>query len=219
MMNTAPRSSLCALLAALLPACADMARDDASMCVAPEQLAAYDLAYDVGAEGELDASALREVESVDAASCALAGTRAGLRNGRRGGRGRGRGHGHGHGGGHHHGGRDRGRQCDDDEVRECRDEGRFTGRVTAAAYCQLSISLGGLGVDDLLAPGPESRCSRKYEDACRRAFDQAALEFAALSGDPAADCRPFTRGEFREAYEVARFNQCLFSVAEPGDDP
>jgi hypothetical protein len=214
MTTSAPRSSLCVLLAAwLLTACADAARDDASTCLDPDQRAAYDLAYDLGA-GEGDASALRELDSDAAASCALAGTRAGLRNGRRGGRGHGRRHGD-----RHHGGRRQGRDCSDDEARECREDGRFTGQVSAAAYCQLSISLGGLGVDDLLAPGPESRCSRKYEEACQKAFDRAALDFAALSGDPGADCRPFMRGEFREAYEVARFNQCLLSVAGVGDGP
>src|SRR5262245_15616124 len=98
-MSTSKLSSLSILAALVLVACADTSRDERSMCLTQEHLAAYDLAYGWSAESsdmdDLDASGLREVQSADAASCALAGTRAALRKKRGGGR---------HGGGHHEGG-------------------------------------------------------------------------------------------------------------------
>jgi hypothetical protein len=228
-MSTSKLFSLNTVLAAsLLVGCADAARDERSMCTTPEHLAAYELAYGWSEESsdadDLDASGLREVESAELASCALSGTRAALRKkrggGRHGGRHHGRGRdGRGHRGGGHHGSRDDDRGCGQNEDGACRDDGRFAGRFAAAAYCELSITLGGLEVEDTLSPGEESRCSRKYEDACTRAFDEAAREFAEASGDPAADCRPFRSGEFREAYEVARFNACLFSLADSEGQP
>lgn len=249
MSISAALSTLRSVLAAsLLVACAAQRGDDRVACDDADQLAAYDLAYDWSEQGACEgeecktgsASALWQVESPKAASCALAGARAGLLSQRRGGRERARDrdgrehgqrghHGRGHGGnehdgrGHHgsghHDGRGHGGECRQDEVRECRDDGRFTGQVTATTYCELSIAFGGLGVDDLLVPGPESRCSRAFEEACGKAFDEVAQNYQKVSGDPSADCTPFTTGEFREAYEVARFNQCLFSLAEAGDAP
>jgi hypothetical protein len=216
-MSTSKLFSLHGILAAsLLVGCADAARDDRSMCLTPEQLAAYDLAYE-SAESA-DTAALREIESSEVASCALAGTRAALRKKRRGGRGghHGRGRdgrdrdGRGHRDGGHHGSRDDDQGCGSREDRACRDDGRFAGELAAAAYCELSITLGGLDVEDMLAPGPESRCSRKYEEACQRLFDEVARQ---------GDCRPFTTGEFQEAYEVARFNACLFSLDELNPQP
>jgi hypothetical protein len=212
-MSTSPFRFSSLVAATLLIACGVEERDERSMCMAPAQLAAYDTAYELVEPGG-DTTALRLVASQDEASCALAGTREGLSERRH--RGHRDGHDdHGHHG-HHHG---HGHQCGGGEDSQCRDDGRFAGQAAATAYCELSIALDGLDAEEPALPGAESRCSRKFEDACMRAFDEAARHYAQLSGDPGADCRPFMTGEFRAAYEAARYNQCLFSLAAADDEP
>lgn len=93
----------------------------------------------------------------------------------------------------------------------CSEDGRFAGETAALAYCQLSISLGGLDPEEPLTPPPESECSCLYEDACREEFDRAAAAFPG--------CAPFITGEFAEAYESVRFNQCLLLLEAPEPDP
>jgi hypothetical protein len=166
---------------------------------------------------------LRSVHSGPEAACALAGARAGLEYVRHKHHGGGSGGNHGggsHGGGNHGGNSGGGQDCSPED-QQCKDDGRFAGQTAATAYCDLSISLDGLEPEDLLTPGPVSRCSKKFEEACRATFDQVAANYPETSGDPAADCTPFTSGDFQEAYENARFNQCLFSIGMPGggDDP
>jgi hypothetical protein len=170
---------------AALSACADHGPVD---CRDPALAASFDRGFEWSED--LTGTATREqadfeaMENEESARCALAGVSAGLRNVR---------------GGAHAGG-----NC-------CRTgnpqgDGRAVGEVAAALYCDLSIALGGLGVDELLEPAAADACSRTFESACRSAFDRAAR------GIP--NCRQFTRAEFREAYEVARFNQCVFAVRE-----
>jgi hypothetical protein len=205
--------------ALLLAACADETREDTGICASPELRAAYEQAYTWSEEGartaqcddtscdRLDAAVLDSVRSGAEAACALEGARAGLAQARKKGN-----HGGGsHGGGNHGGG--------NPEDQQCKNDGRFAAQTGATAYCDLSIALGGLEAEPRLTPGPESRCQRKFEDACRQQFDRIAADFPAVIGDPAADCTPFTTGEFQEAYDNARFNACLFSIGMPGADP
>jgi hypothetical protein len=93
----------------------------------------------------------------------------------------------------------------------CSEDGRFAGETAALAYCQLSISLGGLAPEEPLTAPPETECSCLYEDACRQEFDRVAADFDG--------CAPFINGEFAEAYQSARFNQCLLLLAEPEPEP
>jgi hypothetical protein len=116
-----------------------------------------------------------------------------------------------HGGGGGHGGGhdvDAGVGQPEDE---CAADGREAAETGALSYCDMSIALGGLAPEELLTPGPESACSCAYEEACQAEFDRIAAAFPG--------CAPFTTGEFTEAYESARFNQCLFSVGAPGPVP
>jgi hypothetical protein len=211
-----PQAFRAIVASSLLAACTGSVADKerAPACSSPALRASYDAAYAWGEDGAGNMS-VDEVEGATGTSptqaCALAGYREGLRS--RHGHGHGHGHGSGHGHGHHGGGGGGGSDPD----QQCKDDGTAFGEAAARVYCDLSISLGGLGVDDLLTPGPTSSCSTKYEEACQKAFDRVTGTFETVSGNPDAHCAPFTSGDFLEAYQVARFNQCLFSLAEPGE--
>ena len=190
-MFTLPRPSFY-LLALAAIGCQSAATDsDGVLCDAPELSSAFALGSELanGCDGEdCAASADLTVASQEEGSCALAGLKQGLR---------------------------RGHKQDKTEQRQCQRNGKVVGQTAAALYCDLSIALGGLGEDELLTPGEQSKCSRAFESACHQAFDKSVRDYAASSGDPSADCTVFARGEFRRAFEIARFNQCLFSVGEP----
>ncbi len=208
-----PRLVLAASMLSL-SACASSDASDAGRCDAPTEQAAFaqgeQWSQSDACEGDLCSTPLpTDHQNVaEEAPCALAGLKAGLH--------RRRGHdkhdGHGkHDRGHHDHGR-----C---ETKQCKQDGHLVGDTAAALYCDLSLALGGIGEDELLPSGPESACSRAFEKECHRAFDRTVADYAKLSGDPAADCVPFTKTEFRRAYEIARRNQCLFSVGTPPTDP
>jgi hypothetical protein len=203
-----------ALLAACTGSVADHADDPA--CSAPELRKAYDSAYAWGEDGA-GAMGPDDVNEATGSSPTQACTVAGYREGLRTRHGQ---HGHHHDDHHgrcQHGGHHGGGGADPDQ--QCKDDGTAFGEAAAQVFCDLSISLGGLGVDELLPPGPSSSCSNKYEEACHAAFDRVAANFEMVSGDPDAHCAPFTTGDFLEAYQVARFNQCLFSVGDPQMPP
>lgn len=169
---------------------ADAPASDGAACEAQGLSSAYEAG---GALAGGDGSSSRpEVASEEEGACALAGLKQGLSKRR----------GHGHHGGHGH----------HDEQKQCKADGKVVGQTAGALFCDLSIALGGIGEDELLFPGPESACSRAFEKACRHAFDRSIAEYAATIGDPSADCTVFAQGEFQRAYEIARHNQCLFSV-------
>ncbi len=174
---------------------------DATLCQGPELSSAF--AAGAALSEQTSAAGRPRVSSEAEGACALAGLKQGLSGRRR----------DGGGGGGGRAGRD--------ERRQCKSDGRFVGETAAALFCDLSIALGGLGEDDLLIPGPESTCSRAFESACQHAFDRSIVDYAASVGDPSADCTAFTQGAFKSAFEIARYNQCLFSIGSeppPVDD-
>jgi len=170
--------------------------------LAPTYGAALSWSAAVGESGSVPADMPSDLDTVDSEAsgqCALAGVRQGLAHGR--GRRSHKGHrhdGHGH--------------CDGGGDATCRNDGRVTGDVAASLYCDLSVLLGGLGPDNRLPPGPADRCSRSFEEECRKRFDRATRA--------RADCAPFlANGAFAEAFQTARFNQCLFSIGTGEPDP
>jgi len=175
-------------------------------CSSPALASTYDTALSwsaaVGEAGSDPSDTSMKVDSVDsgeAGQCALAGVRQGLKRGRDR-----RSH-----KGHHHG---RDGHCDRGGDATCKSDGRVTGDVAANLYCDLSALLGGLGTDELLPPGPADSCSRAFEAECRKKFDDGAKA--------RPDCAPFLAdGAFADAFKVARFNQCLFSIGTGETDP
>lgn len=210
MRSTSPLSALCLTgyifaAGACAPGTVGSAPD---VCSEPALLAAYEKGSSLGSLSE----ALCEDDTCDSVPAAPAVTSeaegacvvAGVKHGQHGRR-----------------SRKRERREAKRERRQCRADGKVVGQTAAALYCDLSILLGGLGEDELLIPGEASNCSGAFENACTRAFDKAARKHAKVVGDPTQDCTPFIDGEFRAAYEIARFNQCLFSIGiepPPPDD-
>ncbi len=96
-------------------------------------------------------------------------------------------------------------QCAED----CFLDGDFIGEIAGLLYCELSIALGGLGLDVTFVPGPVGLCGENFEAACFETFESTT------TGDPL--CEPFTPldppadPDFTEVWEQTRNNQCLFN--------
>jgi hypothetical protein len=100
-------------------------------------------------------------------------------------------------------------QCAD----TCFLEGQFIGEIAAVAYCELSIALGGLGLDELLLRGPVEVCGTAFEVGCDSNFQTRAVSYR--NGDN-IQCLPYTRVPFLEVFWQTQNNQCAYEL-EPED--
>lgn len=92
-------------------------------------------------------------------------------------------------------------------------EGQFVGEIAAIAYCELSILLGGLGLDELLIRGPVETCGLTFEVGCDANFETTALNYS----NPFGQCLPFVRAPFEEVFFQAQNNQCAYDPLPPED--
>ncbi len=92
-------------------------------------------------------------------------------------------------------------------------EGQFVGEIAAVAYCELSILLGGLGLDDFLIRGPVATCGLTFEIGCDANFETTALNYA----NPFGQCLPFVRSPFEAVFFQAQNNQCAYDPLPPED--
>jgi hypothetical protein len=89
----------------------------------------------------------------------------------------------------------------------CAVDGELIGQMAAILYCDLSIALGGLGMDVDLT-GFVSTCGDAFEPACETAFTDQAKEVV--------ECAPYLAGTtFDAVYLQAQHNQCLFEPQAP----
>jgi hypothetical protein len=94
---------------------------------------------------------------------------------------------------------------------ECYTLGRFFGEMAATFYCDLSIALGGLALDEWLVEGRTTFCSVLFEYGCHRMFDYLTPRYPSQD-DP--QCLPYTRPPYLEVYAQVRHNQCIYNVEE-----
>ncbi len=85
-------------------------------------------------------------------------------------------------------------------------EGQFVGEIAAIAYCELSILLRGLGLDELLIRGPVATCGFTFEVGCDANLETTALNYS----NPFGRCLPYVRAPFAQVFDQARNNQCAY---------
>jgi hypothetical protein len=119
------------------------------------------------------------------------------------------------------------RQC----VGECCTEGELIGEMAAVFYCELSIQLDGLGLDDWLVELDTTLCSEEFTECCQRLFDDVTVAYPSpgdsqcepyRASDPPDDCPPYVPEavnmqceEYDEVYCQARHNQCVYEPEWP----
>jgi hypothetical protein len=94
---------------------------------------------------------------------------------------------------------------------ECYVLGRFIGEMAATFYCDLSIALGGLGLDEWLVEGSITFCGVLFVYGCHRMFDYLTPRYPSVD-DP--QCLPYTQAPYLEVYAQARHNQCIYDIEE-----
>lgn len=94
---------------------------------------------------------------------------------------------------------------------DCYVLGRFVGDVAATFYCDLSIALGGLALDEWLVGGRITFCSVLFEYGCHRMFDYLTPRYPSVE-DP--QCLPYTQSPYLEVYSQVRHNQCIYTAEE-----
>lgn len=108
---------------------------------------------------------------------------------------------------------------------QCFQEGQFAGELSALAYCELSIALGGLVTADQFLRGPVQVCGLSFELGCDSKFSTFATFY---TNDLGERCEPFTEdadgcpgsgdGCFFEVFDQARENQCAYNPLDEDAD-
>jgi hypothetical protein len=93
-------------------------------------------------------------------------------------------------------------------------DGTFWGEAAAAAYCELSILLGGLELGDLLFRGPVQVCGVAFEVGCDSNYLTAAQSFRNAAGER---CTEYTLPPFLEVFLETQNNECAYNPLP--DDP
>jgi hypothetical protein len=92
-------------------------------------------------------------------------------------------------------------------------EGDMIGEMAAIFYCELSIALGGLGLDEWLVQGELSYCGEEFVEACEERFDDLTQSYPSAV-DP--QCLPYTPyydpPDYEEVWEQTQHNQCIYSI-------
>jgi hypothetical protein len=96
-------------------------------------------------------------------------------------------------------------------VEQCEAEGEIAGDVSAIAYCELSIALGGLTSADAFIRGPVQVCGLSFEVGCDSMFNATSLVYANAMGT----CLPYTEDPFDVVWDQARYYQCAYNPIPP----
>lgn len=100
-------------------------------------------------------------------------------------------------------------QCAD----ECITNGYMIGEMAATFYCELSIALDGLGMDEWIPVCHLSPCGEMFTGACQEAFDALTQVYPSESD---ALCLPYTTfydpPYDSDVYDTARHNQCIYEL-------
>jgi hypothetical protein len=91
-----------------------------------------------------------------------------------------------------------------DVVRECSEDGRGNGEITATLFCGLAIDVGGVSEPEPAPPPSKSLCGAAFERACNKTF------FKTARAD--AECVPFTKGEFAQVFADTAALVCSFEL-------
>jgi hypothetical protein len=94
---------------------------------------------------------------------------------------------------------------------DCYVQGLFIGEMAATFYCDLSIALGGLGLDEWLVGGRITFCGMLFVYGCHRMFNYLTPRYPSEE-DP--QCLPYTQSPYLEVYAQTRHNQCLYEIEE-----
>ena len=89
-------------------------------------------------------------------------------------------------------------------------EGSFAGEISAIAYCELSIALGGLTTADAFIRGPVKVCGLSFEIGCDTSFSTTCGSYVNATGE----CAPFTVDTFYAVFSEAQNNQCAYNPVE-----
>lgn len=92
----------------------------------------------------------------------------------------------------------------------CYYEGEIIGQLVATAYCELSISLGGLMTADEFIRSPVRICGFHFEFACDVTFLFDTMTYANAFGT----CEEYTYGDYYDVWDQVRNNQCAYNIQE-----
>lgn len=100
---------------------------------------------------------------------------------------------------------------------QCFAEGEIAGDISAIAYCELSIALGGLASADDFIRGPVQVCGMSFELGCDTMFDTTSESYSNKIGA----CLAYTRDPFTSVWHQARSNQCAYNplLRNPTEQP
>ncbi|HVK68648.1 MAG TPA: hypothetical protein VM694_29515 [Polyangium sp.] len=88
---------------------------------------------------------------------------------------------------------------------ECRKEGELMARIGGKLYCDLSISLGGLGLASDIIRLPVRTCGLAFQIGCDAEFIGYTQNYPM--------CGQFTRDPFTPVWNQTRNNQCVYNPA------
>lgn len=102
-------------------------------------------------------------------------------------------------------------------VAECTDSctlnGQMVGEMAAIFYCELSIALGGLGVDEWLVGGEVPPCGDLFVAACEETFNSSTQSYPSAEDPQCLQYTPYGYPPYDDVvYDQARNNQCLYDL-------
>jgi hypothetical protein len=97
---------------------------------------------------------------------------------------------------------------------QCLAEGETAGNISAIAYCQLSIALGGLATADWFLRGPVQVCGLNFQVGCDSSFVGDTENYSNSHGA----CLPYTQNPFTAVWTQARNNQCAYNPIPPNQN-
>jgi hypothetical protein len=103
----------------------------------------------------------------------------------------------------------------DDCAGQCRAEGEIVGQISAMAYCELSLALGGLSSADAFLRGPVATCGASFQEGCDPAFDSFSQNYTNTLGA----CLQYTEGDYADVWDQARYYQCAYNPLPPNSGP
>jgi hypothetical protein len=93
----------------------------------------------------------------------------------------------------------------------CQEEGEIIGKVSAIAYCELAIALGGLPSADAFLRQPVLLCGFAFQTGCDAMFVSASTVYFNDQGS----CQPYTVNPFLTVWSQVRTNQCAYWPTPP----
>jgi hypothetical protein len=102
-------------------------------------------------------------------------------------------------------------------VEDCQLNGYMIGEMAAIFYCQLSIALGGLGLDDWVVEGDLTPCGEEFVAGCQDRFVELTQVYPSATDPRCLPYTPYYEPPYDEnVYNTTKNNQCIYELEPAG---